>query len=1017
MSGTPVFTSEANDFGYLFYGCSSLKNVDGLAGWDVSGVTYFNSTFSGCSSLQNIDGLRSWKPNKIPYLIETFSYCTNLVSIDALEGWDVSDCAAFSCTFQNCSSLESLAPLRNWNVHLPASGRMESTFEGCTSLKSLDGLQNWDTSNAWLLMDAFRDCTHLENIDAIQDWTFPISDRSVSGLFDGCQALKSVTVSSSIADVIKANRYSYWRWPDWFTGDPKQSPDGSLYTGNWVLQVDGVQTDEVFSDVQDIYDYILKHKDETPMTFVWQTTSNVATIRFDANGASGSMSNLPWETAEGTTLPACSFAKYDCSFAGWNTKADGTGNSYADRAVINKGSSDFPAGSTTTLYAQWKAKDHTANKTDRGYKITLHGNEAATITGLPAGMGYQLLEETSAGWVLVGSSGASGVIKSGETSTATFVNDYQPAKARVAIQASKTLDGLPAKDGAFEFGLYGNDDTTPLLTTSNAVGGGVSFGAIEYSEAGTYKYKIREIKGSDPTINYSDAVHHVTVAVSDNAGVLSASVAYDGGDVLPVFQNTTKTTSLTVHKAVEGTKDKTQDFTFQVKIGSDAPKTITLKADESRKFDGLKPGTEYSVTEVDLPSGYTTDQALCSGTIDAGGTTVTVTNKYSASDASVGIKVVKKLEGGTLAGGEFKFGLYEKGKSNAEVPIAVAYNDAFGNVAFSPVSVSEDTKFDVREIAETANADVDYDGSVKTVAVKVTDNGHGTKSAKQEGEPPVFTNEMKTGTLVVSNELRNTTAASKDKHFVYTLTATDGAGEPLKDLAITYPDGTSGVISSGATFKLGDGERASVAMPSRSSYNVVQTDLEGFTGESTGSTGSVDLRTEETKSASATFVNTYYATGFFTPKVKKEFQGEELQADAFSFELRDAAGTLIARAQNAADGTVAFPNVAFEQADFVDSATRDLSYTVTEVKGARDDVEYDLVPVTVSVTVTDDGEGNLVAGTPTYVKDGATGSDTITNLRTVVLPKTGAAGIWAGVIAGLAIVAASVIAIIRRRKQ
>lgn len=875
-------------------------------------------------------------------------------------------------------------------------------------------------------MGAFRDCTHLENIDAIQDWTFPISDRYVSGLFDGCQALKSVTVSSSIADVIEANRYSYWNWPDWFTGDPKQSPDESLYTGNWVLQVDGVQTDEVFSDVQDIYDYILKHKDETPLTFVWETTSTAATIRFDANGASGSMSYWPWETAEGTTLPACSFAKYDCSFAGWNTKADGTGKSYADRAVINKGSSDFPAGSTTTLYAQWKAKDHTTNKTDRGYKITLHGNEAATITGLPAGMGYQLLEETSAGWVLVGSSGASGVIKSGETSTATFVNDYQPSKARVTIQASKTLDGLPAKDGAFKFELCGNDGT-PLQEKLNVVGGGVSFDAIEYSEAGTYKYKIREIKGSDDAINYSDAVYDVTVTVSNNDGVLSASVEYyDSHGLrvsLPVFENTTKATSLTsltVCKRVTGTKDKTQDFAFQVKIGSDAPRTITLKADEERKFDGLKPGTAYSVTEVDLPSGYTTDQALYSGTIDAGGTTVTVTNRYSghsASDASVGIKVVKKLEGGALVGGEFKFGLYKKDKSNAEDPIAVAYNDAFGNVAFSPVSVSEDTKFDVREIAESANADVDYDDSVKTVAVKVIDNGHGAKSAKQEGEPPVFTNKMKTGTLVVSNKLQNTTAASKDKRFVYTLTATDEAGEPLKDLAIKYPNGTSGVISSGETFKLGDGEKASISMPSRSSYNVVQTDLKGFTGESTGSTGSVDLRTEETESAVAAFVNTYYATGSFTPKVKKEFQGEELQADAFSFELRDAAGNLIATAQNAADGTVAFSNVAFEQKDFKDSATKDLSYTVTEVKGARDDVEYDLVPVTVSVTVTDDGKGNLVAGTPTYAKDGAAGSDTITNLRTVVLPKTGASGIWAGVAVGLAIVAASVSALTRRRKQ
>ena len=976
-------------------------------------ISNANCLFAYCGELESILGKSALGPDAIS-LQETFAGCSKLRVIEGIRGWDTSNITSMWFSFASCTSLASLDTLRDWDVSNVAS--FDCAFSGCGGLKSLHGVEKWqfNQNDSVSFVDAFRDCTGLEDIDALQEWELPINGN-YNGIFAGCQ-LKSITINKNLAELMDKDKLYA---TELFFEVPQWPP----YTGYWYCQTLGLQVqhpDKWWSSLcywEDIHNFIENHQDDLPLTFIWEATPTAATIKFDANGASGSMSYWSWETVGGTTLPACTLSKYDNSFSGWNTKADGSGKSYTDGAAIDKNSPDFSAGSTTTLYAQWKAKDHTTNKTDRGYKITLHGNEAATITGLPAGMGYQLFEETSAGWVLVGSSGASGVIKSGETSTATFVNDYQPAKARVTIQASKTLDGLPAKDGAFEFGLYENDDTTPLLKTSNAAGGAVSFDAIEYSKAGTYKYKIREIEGNDDAINYSVAVHHVTVTVSNNAGVLSASVAYDDGDALPVFQNTTKTTSLTVHKAVEGTKDKTQDFTFQVKIGSDAPKTITLKADESRKFDGLKPGTAYSVTEVDLPNGYTTDRALYGGTIDAGGTTVTVTNRYSASDASVGIKVVKKLEGGTLVGGEFKFGLYKEGKSDAEDPIAVAYNDAFGNVAFSPVSVSEDTKFDVREIAETANADVDCDANVKTVAVKVTDNGRGAKSAKQEGEPPVFTNTMKTGTLVVSNELRNTTAASKGKHFVYTLTVTDEAGEPLKNLAITYPDGTSGVISSGEIFELGNGEKASVAMPSRSSYTVVQTDLKGFTGESTGSTGSVDLRTEETKSAVAAFVNTYYATGFFTPKVKKEFQGEELQADAFSFELCDAAGTLIARAQNAADGTVAFPNVAFEQADFVDSATRDLSYTVTEVKGARDDVEYDPVPVTVSVTVTDDGKGNLVAGTPTYAKDGAAGSDTITNLRTVVLPKTGAAGIWAGVIAGLAIVAASVIAIIRRRKQ
>lgn len=1045
VEGTPVFADTATSLNFAFYGCSTLKNIDFLESWDISHIKSLNQMFSGCSSLRDVNGLKNWDVSNVESITSMFSKCSSLENVNALKNWDVSNVTSMGGIFGECSALADISGLQDWNVSNVydlssvfygcvsieslqslsewnfSKSYCEGMFYGCSGLKNLDGLEKWNVSNLDSSYLLFADCKSLEDVSALESWRWPNKRYMFASIFEGCDSLKSITVSPYLADTIKAN-YSERYGLDWLPSASQELP----YTGKWVRQVSGIQSPdpaEAFGPdnlAKGINAYIIQHKDEAPMTFVWQTKPVNATIVFDANDGSGLTNTLTYKVTDGTTLPACPFDKYERDFIEWNTKADGTGERYSDGAVIDKGSSDFPAGSTTTLYAQWRAKDHTANKTERGYKITLHGNEAATITGLPAGMGYQLLEETSAGWVLVGSSGASGVIKSGETSTATFVNDYQPSKARVTIQASKTLDGLPAKDGAFEFGLYGNDGTTLLQKKGNAAGGAVSFDAIEYDTAGTYGYQIREIDTNDPAINYSDAAYDVTVTVSDNDDVLSASVKYDGGDVLPVFQNTTKAsslTSLTVRKEVEGTKDKTQDFTFQVKIGSDALRTITLKADEERKFDGLKPGTAYSVTEVDLPSGYTTDQDSFSGTIVAGGTTVTVTNKYSASDASVGIKAVKKLEGGTLVGGEFKFGLYKEGKSDAEDPIAVAYNDAFGNVAFSPVSVSEDTKFDVREIAETANADVDYDDSVKTVAVKVTDNGHGAKSAKQEGEPPVFTNRMKTGTLVVSNELRNTTAASKDKRFVYTLTATDEAGEPLKDLAIKYPNGTTDTISSGETFELGDGEKASISMPSRSSYNVVQTDLKGFTSESTGSTGSVDLRTEETKSAVAAFVNTYYATGSFTPKVKKEFQGEELQADAFSFELRDAAGTLIATTQNAADGTVAFSNVAFEQKDFKDSATKDLSYTVTEVKGARDDVEYDLVPVTVSVTVTDDGKGNLVAGTPTYVKDGSTGSDTITNLRTVVLPKTGATGIWAGVIAGLAIVAASVIAIIRRRKQ
>ena len=75
-------------------------------------------------------------------------------------------------------------------------------------------------------------------------------------------------------------------------------------------------------------------------------------IRFDANGGTGSMapiSNLvPGASA---ILTNNSFMRQDYDFIGWNTEADGSGESYADGDTIS-----FEHGGTKRLYAQWQEK-------------------------------------------------------------------------------------------------------------------------------------------------------------------------------------------------------------------------------------------------------------------------------------------------------------------------------------------------------------------------------------------------------------------------------------------------------------------------------------------------------------------------------------------------------------------------------------------------------------------------------------------------------------------------------------
>lgn len=92
------------------------------------------------------------------------------------------------------------------------------------------------------------------------------------------------------------------------------------------------------------------------VTLYAKWTANQYTIKFNGNGAtSGSMKavkNCKYDKKY--TLKKNSFKRKGYTFAGWNTKKDGSGKNYKNKAEVKNLTSK--SGGTVTLYAQWKKK-------------------------------------------------------------------------------------------------------------------------------------------------------------------------------------------------------------------------------------------------------------------------------------------------------------------------------------------------------------------------------------------------------------------------------------------------------------------------------------------------------------------------------------------------------------------------------------------------------------------------------------------------------------------------------------
>ncbi|MBR3116598.1 MAG: InlB B-repeat-containing protein, partial [Bacilli bacterium] len=118
-------------------------------------------------------------------------------------------------------------------------------------------------------------------------------------------------------------------------------------------------------------------------------------IVFNANGGTGAMENQSVKYDEEKNLSPNTYAKLGHDFIGWNTKVDGTGTSYEDKALIK----NLTTETSITLYAQYIAHEYTITFDSKGgsevFSVTRRYGEAYGELASTSKTGYNFL-----GWYL-----------------------------------------------------------------------------------------------------------------------------------------------------------------------------------------------------------------------------------------------------------------------------------------------------------------------------------------------------------------------------------------------------------------------------------------------------------------------------------------------------------------------------------------------------------------------------------------------------------------------------------------
>lgn len=490
-----------------------------------------------------------------------------------------------------------------------------------------------------------------------------------------------------------------------------------------------------------------------------------------------------------------------------------------------------------------------------------------------------------------------------QSDTIQFTNTYAPKDAQAVIEAGKLFtnaDRSATKITDFQFDLYANNKATgtPIQTVNATADGRVDFSPLLFTKA--------KLNGKDKaTFNYS--------VRERNTG--AAGVKYDG------------------HHAA-WTVTVTDDNSGQLKAN------VTNPSETEGRF----------------------------------------VNSYSSQPVTVTPKARKTLANpsGTLRllnADEFTFELQD---ANGKTLQSKA-NKADGTVTFDKITYDTVGEHDYRIIEQSGKlAGITYDQTVHMMHVTVTDNGYGqlktTVTYDGGKDTPVFTNTYNPKDATVTLTAHKTFDNANNSHakltdFQFQLFDNEKAvGVPVQTVNAAE-DGTIRFQPLTFTASQLKGNKSKTftytVREIRQSAGGVNYDFHMGMWQITVTddlTGQLKAQTRTNAAYPTTFTNTYQAkpvsVQFRAHKTLNDpdHTGIQLQAGQYEFKcVEDKTGGQAGTVKtNDQQGNILFDTISYKKTGVYD-------YTLSEVHGDRDGVTYDATKHHVKVTVTNNGEGQLLA--------------------------------------------------------
>ena len=558
-----------------------------------------------------------------------------------------------------------------------------------------------------------------------------------------------------------------------------------------------------------------------------------------------------------------------------------------------------------------------------------------------------------------------------------FTNTYKAASVTKVLKATKALVGANLVDDQFTFELVNKETGQVAQTAKSKADGTVTFPAETYTAVGNYTYIIREKNDGAKGYTYDTKAPEVTVAVTDNGqGQLVATETYAApAEFTNNYQALSTTAAFSFTKKLTGRAQKAGEFSFDLTAPEAKDNQTKATADENGtvNFDPItytQTGVyEYTVKEQNGKlGGITYDEKAykvkVTVTDNAGQLEAAVeypdgqeiTNVYQAASVSKVLKANKALTGANLADDQFTFELVNKATDQV---VQTAKNKADGTVTFPAETYTEvgNHTYIIREKNDGSKG-YTYDDKTVEVTVAVTDNGQGQLVATETyAKPAEFSNNYQalSTTASFSFTKKLTGRAQVAGEFSFDLTAPEAKDNQTKATAdengtvnfdpITYTQ--TGVYE--YTVKEQNGKLGGITYDEKA-YKVKVT--------VTDNAGQLEAAVEYPDGQEIT--NVYQAASVSKVlKANKALTGANLADDQFTFELvNKATDQVVQTAKNKADGTVTFPAETYTEVG-------NHTYIIREKNDGSKGYTYDDKKVEVTVAVTDDGNGQLVA-TETY---------------------------------------------------